>query len=90
MAGALFVWLLLAILIGVWAANRGRSGFGYFVLALLLSPLIGFIIVAVIGPSRDAVEARQLESGDSKRCPQCAELIRAQAMKCRYCGSELA
>lgn len=43
-----FVWLLLAIGVGAIAASRGRSGFGFFLLSAVLSPLIGLAVVLVL------------------------------------------
>jgi hypothetical protein len=35
------------------------------------------------------VERSGISSSDSRRCPYCAEMILAAAIKCRYCHSEL-
>lgn len=81
-------WLVFAILVGVWAGNWGRSGFGYFLLAALLSPLLGALILLVAGKKQAVVETRAVESGELKKCPACAELVRAEARKCKHCGEE--
>jgi hypothetical protein len=41
------LWFVLAFVIGVVAERRGRSGFGWL-LAILLSPLIAGILLAVL------------------------------------------
>ena len=38
-------WIILAIMIGAFADSRGRSGFGYFLLSAIFSPLLGLIIL---------------------------------------------
>ncbi|WP_046111796.1 SHOCT domain-containing protein [Aquincola tertiaricarbonis] len=43
----LFVWLLLSAGVGFIAEGRGRSGPGFFLLAVVTSPLIGIIVVLV-------------------------------------------
>ena len=84
------IWLIFAVLVGAYASSKGRSGVGFFLIAVLLSPLIGFIIAAIVQPIRANTEAKALETGDVRKCPNCAELVKAEARLCKHCHSELA
>ena len=46
------LWIAFSIMAAYVASNKGRSGFGWFMLSLILSPLIGFI-GALIAKSKD-------------------------------------
>ena len=82
-------WFILAILVGVYASSKGRSGIGFFLIAILLSPLIGFIIALIVDPVQASVEARALETGDVKKCPYCAELVKSEAKVCKHCHKDI-
>ncbi|MBH9742251.1 zinc ribbon domain-containing protein [Vibrio navarrensis] len=83
------LWLIFSICVGALASNKGRSGFGYFLISLILSPLIGLIIVLVISPVAAKVEEAAIESGEFKKCPKCAELVKREAVICKHCQAEL-
>ena len=47
----LLFWLIFAGAVGFIASQRGRSGFGWFLLSVVISPLIAVLVLALI-PSR--------------------------------------
>lgn len=46
--GMFLLWCLFAGGVGMLANSRGRSGFGFFLLSVVLSPLLGLIVVLLM------------------------------------------
>lgn len=84
----LIFWVLFAIAVGVWASNRGRHGFGWFLIACVVSPLIAGIFLAVT-ENKAKVPQQQASAETHTRCPVCAEFVLPQALKCKHCNAEL-
>jgi len=87
---ALGIWLLFGLAAGAVASSKGRSGCGWFILGVLLGPF--GLIVALLPSSEQKDQAKARDdgvAGDYRKCPRCAESIRREATKCRYCQSEI-
>jgi hypothetical protein len=61
------LWVVLAIFIGALASSRGRSGFGFFLLSVVFSPLLGLIIVLVMGDLKEAASVEEQRRRDHER-----------------------
>ena len=102
-----FLGSFILILVPLWlyflgaigrriGSGKGHARAGWW-LGLLLGP-IGWLIVALIGPSSDSQAQQAVRntmavesalSADSRACPWCAEKIKTSARLCRYCNREI-
>jgi predicted RNA-binding Zn-ribbon protein involved in translation (DUF1610 family) len=82
------IYLIPAILVGAYAASKGRSGIGFFFISILFSWLLALIIAIVVEPRHADTETGPMP-GEHRKCPYCAEFVKTDAIICKHCRSEL-
>jgi hypothetical protein len=84
----LVVPVLLALIPANIAKSKGRSLGLWWFYGWMLFPVA--LIHALLLPANDSLaEAQAVRSGEGRKCPQCAELIKSDAKVCRFCGYDL-
>lgn len=82
-------WFFLSFVVAYLAKEKGRSGFGFFVLSIIFSPLMGSLLAILAGENKQKMEAAMMYEGVLEPCPQCMGAVNKVATKCRHCGSEI-
>ena len=57
----IFFWILFSLAVAILASNRGRSGIAWFLVSILISPLLGLIFVLVMKNMADEQAESKLE-----------------------------
>lgn len=83
----LIVWFVGSLVVGVIATTRNRSGFAWFVLGMLLSPLLMGLLVALVPRGDSGPAAFTAET--HRHCPECREVVRLDARRCKHCSSTI-
>lgn len=74
-------WFIFSIVIGIVASHRGRTGFGWFLLAILLSPVLMFILLVCLPSLKPPVSVVTVHEGSvTTRLTQLAELKASNAI----------
>jgi hypothetical protein len=70
-------WFVLSIFLGLLAGSRGRNQLGWFLLSLLISPLLALVGLMV------------LPEGGLAHRRFCKESVKPDAVVCKHCGRDL-
>jgi hypothetical protein len=93
--GFVIIWLGIAVVTGLAASSRGRSGFGWFLLGLLFSflALLAVLVMAPRQPKSTYYDPAQKHvpapMAPRFTCSECGQAVGRSAKFCQSCGEPL-
>ena len=79
---AILVWGLISLVVGYLAGQRGRGVFEFFLLSLLISPLLAFLIMIAL-PIKNQNDMQKVQ------CPHCHGLVDNGVKCCMHCRRDI-
>jgi hypothetical protein len=84
------VYVVPSIFMAIFYYKIGREPLWlYFVLSLLLTPIITLIAFRFVTPKFAVLEQRTIKKAWQKLCPFCAEPIAFAAVYCKHCRQDV-
>jgi hypothetical protein len=87
-----FEYFIVSLVLGLLASaiyrSKGRNPVNGFIAGFFFGPL-GLIFALLSSVDSDGLIEQKLRSGELKLCPYCAEPIKAAAIRCKHCLSDL-
>jgi len=85
----IFAWVLLSFLGAFIANTKRRSFWNFFLLGMVLTPVVGVAAAALAKTDDKQFQEDQLATGQIRLCGNCRTLVRWDAAKCGECNATL-
>jgi hypothetical protein len=84
----LLIGLVFSFAIARWAEAWGRTSWVYFLLSLLLTPLVGALALLVAGRRVPRPQSSGRASPRIKYCTKCGSPLPVEVSMCPYCHKQ--
>ena len=87
----LLLWIGCGVFSAIIAGSKGRSFGGWLVLGLIFGvfALLAAGFMPKVEEQNDAPEEAAEPDKEERKCPFCAEMIKAEAIVCKHCGRDV-